>query len=255
MIAFACSDLDSLAAAYSMSRRAADRARLCEAAIPLVRRAAQALQRRLPRHFGMEDLVGDGCIGLLRAIDRFDPSFGLSFESWANRIIRGAMLNGLRRMDLIPERVRRDARVLDEARWVVAQRTGASPCDGDAARIAELTASKMAAIYAANKHAGTLSLDGPVPGAERGTLGERLIAQQRDPCAQVAETSVRVIVGGAVASLPGRQRAILEAFYVRGASFGEIGRTLGVSKQRVSQLHCRALTDLRAKLAHLSPEL
>lgn len=255
MIAFACSQLDSLAAAFATSRSLVDRARLCEAAIPLVRRAAFAVQRRLPRHFGVEDLVGDGCLGLLRAIDRFDPSFGVSFESWANRIVRGAMLNGLRRMDVIPERVRRNARVLEDARWIVAQSTGAAPRDDEAARVAELTASKLAAVYAASKHAGTLSLDGPIPGAERGTLAERLTAKQRDPGTLVAESSVRVILGGAVASLPGRQRAILEAFYVRGATFGEIGRTLGVSKQRVSQLHCRALTDLRAKLAHLAPEL
>jgi len=255
MIAFACSQLDELAAAYATSRSPVDRERLCEAALPLVRRVAFAVHRRLPLHMGCEDLVGDGCIGLLRAVDRFDPAFGIAFESWAMRIVRGAMLNGLRRMDVIPERVRRDARVLDEARWIVAQRTGASPCDADAARVAELTDAKLTAIYAASRHAGTLSIDGPLPGCGRGTLSERLRSRQRDPGSLVVEASMRVIIGGAVASLPGRQRAILEAFYVRGATFGEIGRTLGVSKQRVSQLHCRAIADLRQKLAHLAPEL
>jgi len=255
MIAFAFSRLDELAATYATSRTPADRARLCEAALPLVRRVAFIVHRRLPHYFGYDDLVGDGCVGLMRAIDRFDPAFGVTFASWAVRIVRGAMLNGLRRMDLIPERVRRDARVLDAARWIIAQRIGAAPRDDDAARVADLTDAKLAAIRAARKHAGTLSLDGPIPGVERGSLSERLISPQRDPGALVAEATTRAIVGSAVASLPGRQRAILEAFYVRGASFGEIGRTLGVSKQRVSQLHCRAIADLRAKLSHLSPEL
>ena len=235
MIAFPCTNLDALAATYASSRARADRERLCEAALPLVRRIATIVRRRLPRHFAAEDLVGDGCVGLLRAVDRFDPAFGVSFESWAGRIVRGAMLNGLRRMDVIPERVRRDARALDAARWIIAQRTGCAPSDGEAAESARLTGSKLHAIREA-----------------RPTILDRLAAQQCDPATETSERALRAIVARAVTDLPGRERAILEAFYRRGATFGEIGRVLGVSKQRVSQLHGRAIEQLRVKLEALS---
>lgn len=250
MIAYPCSSLDVLAASYAATRSREIRERLCESALPLVRRIATIVHRRLPQHFCCEDLIGDGCLGLLRAIDRFDPAFGVTFESWAGRIIRGAMLNGLRRMDAIPERVRRDARALDAARWIVAQRTGGSPNDGEAARCASITPSKLAAIRDAARHA-PLSLDGPAGGETGAKIGERLVSTQRDPGTLVAETALRRIVGQAVTALPGRERAIVQAFYGRGVTFGEIGQTLGVSKQRVSQLHSRAIACLRAALAGL----
>jgi RNA polymerase sigma factor for flagellar operon FliA len=250
MIAYPCSSLDALAASYAATRSPAMRERLCESALPLVRRIATIVRRRLPQHFSSDDLIGDGCLGLLRAVDRFDPAFGVTFESWAGRIIRGAMLNGLRRMDAVPERVRRDARALDAARWIVAQRTGRAPSDSEAARSASITPAKLAAIRKATRHA-PLSLDGPA-GSDAGVkISERLIAAQRDPGTVVAEAALRRIVSQAVTALPSRQRVIVQAFYGRGVTFAEIGQTLGVSKQRVSQLHSRAISCLRAALAGL----
>jgi RNA polymerase sigma factor FliA len=250
VIAYPCSSLDALAASYAATRSPAIRAQLCEDALPLVRRIATVVRRRLPQHFCSDDLIGDGCLGLLRAVDRFDPAFGVTFESWAGRIIRGAMLNGLRRMDAVPERVRRDARALDAARWFVAQRTGRAPSDGEAARSASITPAKLAAIREAARHA-PLSLDGPACGDAGATISERLVSGQRDPGAIVAEAALRRVVSQAVTMLPGRERAIVQAFYGRGVTFGEIGQTLGVSKQRVSQLHSRAISCLRAALAGL----
>ena len=113
-------NLERLAIAYAKTRDGMLREQLCEAALPLVRRLATMVLRRLPVHFSADDLIGDGCVGLLRAIDRFNPAFEVTFETWASRIVRGSMLNGLRRMDAVPERIRRDARVLDSARWRLA---------------------------------------------------------------------------------------------------------------------------------------
>jgi RNA polymerase sigma factor for flagellar operon FliA len=254
MIAFPCSLLDGLAAAFAVTRARSDRDRLCEAAMPLVRRIATVVRRRLPAHFSADDLVGDGCIGLLRAIDRFDPAFGVTFESWAGRIVRGAMLNGLRRMDAIPERVRRDARALDEARWIVGQRTGRSASERDAAETAQLSVTKVAAVRRAGNHAA-LSIDGPSAGEHSSPIAERLVSSQRDPAALAAERALRAMVARAVTELPRREQVIVLSFYCRGATFGEIGRTLGVSKQRVSQLHGRALSVLRAKLKPLESDL
>lgn len=254
MIAFPCTALDEMATTFAASRSHADRDRLCEAALPLVRRIAMMVRRRLPQHFSYDDLIGDGCLGLLRAVDRFDPSFGVSFESWAARIVRGSMLNGLRRMDAVPERVRRDARALDHARWIVAQRTGASPSERDAAQTACLSSSKLDAIRQANRLA-TLSIDRPPAGDFGAPISERLVAGQCDPAAEASERAFRAMIVAAITALPRRERAIVEAFYRGGATFGDIGKRLGVSKQRVSQLHGRAIHVLRMKLAALAADL
>src|SRR4029077_20070670 len=130
--------VQELAIRFASSRGADDRAELCEAALPLVRKRACGGLRRLPAYFTIDDLIGDGSVGLLRAVDRFDPSLGATFEHWAGRIVRGAIFNGLRRMDFVPERVRRDARTLEASRWSIAQRSGTSPTDREAAASAGL---------------------------------------------------------------------------------------------------------------------
>jgi RNA polymerase sigma factor for flagellar operon FliA len=242
--------IEDLARAFAASRTPQDRERLCEAALPMVRRLATAVLRRLPAHFVADDLVGDGCLGLLRAVDRFDPSHGIAFEIWAARIVRGAMLNGLRRMDVIPERVRRDARNLDQARWQLAQHGGESPSDAAAAAGAGLSERKLNAVLLALRRAVPLSLDAPVGISEQGAaLGERIESETADPAQIVAQRSVDAVLARAVTTLSARERLIIASFYAGETTFRAIGGRLGISKQRVSQIHGRAIASLRAMLA------
>jgi len=242
--------LEEHACNYAHTRSQRDRSLACEAALTLVRRIASGVLRRLPSHFVSDDLVGDGCVGLLRALDTFDPSFNVSFEAWSTRIIRGAMFNGLRRMDVVPERTRRDARTLDAARWRLAQTVGEAPNDRAAAAGAGLNDAKLYAVQLALSRATPVSLDAPLPGTPSGaTVGDRVVADQCDP-AEVAERhEVQRVVDAAVAALPPRERLIIAACYAGFATFREIGGRLGISKQRVSQIHSRTLTNLRSVLA------
>jgi len=247
----ACADgtLEQAAQQFASTRSAADRERLCEAALPLVRRLAAGVLRRLPAHFVADDLIGDGCVGLLRAVDRFDPAHGISFEAWASRIVRGAMLNGLRRMDVIPERVRRDARSLDAARWRLAQDEGAAPSDSAAAADAGLNVRKLEAVLLALRRAVPVSLDAPLqPHEQSASLGDRLPSDSIDPVHHVIVQSVRRAVARAVQTLPPREQMILAAFYGGETTFRAIGGRLGISKQRVSQIHGRAINALRNRL-------
>ncbi|HXM19364.1 MAG TPA: sigma-70 family RNA polymerase sigma factor [Candidatus Tumulicola sp.] len=247
--------LEACALHFVKSRCPHERERICDLAMPLVRRLATSLLRRLPTHFTADDLIGDGCVGLLRAIERFDPSFGASFETWAARLIRGAMLNGLRRMDIVPERVRRDARVLDAARWRLAQGEGKAPDDKAAARGAGLDQRRLASIHLALRSAAPASLDASVqPGEEGPRLGDRIACESPNPAAVVTERITRGDIGRAVTELPDRERYIVASFYGRSITFREIGQRLGISKQRVSQLHARALSDLKSALTGRSLE-
>jgi RNA polymerase sigma factor FliA len=245
--------LEDAARAFVRTRSQSDRERLCELSLPLVRRLASSVLRRLPQHFTDDDLIGDGCVGLLRAVDRYDPQRGLSFERWAARIVRGAMLNGLRRMDVVPERVRRDARNLDLARWRIAQTAGYAPSDAVAARGAGLTPRKLDAVLLALRRAVPISLDAPAQHASysgRETLGDCVKDATGDPAKAVSDTAVRAVVAQAVTALPARERTIIAWFYTGETTFRAIGGRLGISKQRVSQIHATALASLRAIIAN-----
>jgi len=241
--------LEDAARRFVNDRSAENRERLCEAAMPMVRRLAGQVLRRLPPHFTSDDLVGDGCVGLLRAIDRFDPDHGTSFEHWASRIVRGAMLNGLRRMDIIPERVRRDARTLETARWRLANATGSAPTDSAAAAGAGLNDSKLSAVLLALRRANHASLDAPLQLYDHTavTLADRLTSED-DPAEAVADKAVRKGIAAAVATLPKREQHIIASFYCGDTTFRAIGGGLGISKQRVSQIHARSIATLRERL-------
>ncbi len=250
MIPRADGDLEETARLFALTRSARARERVCELALPLVRRLAAHVLRRLPSHFTDDDLIGDGCVGLLRAIDRFDPERGMSFENWAARIVRGAMLNGLRRMDTVPERVRRDARNLDRSRWQIAQVRGATPTDAIAAHGAGLSRRKLEAVLLALRRAVPVSLEAPIPQPFDNivTLRERLAAEGADPALTISGRAQAAVVAQAVAKLPARERAIIDAFYGAQTTFRAIGGRLGISKQRVSQIHCSAMASLRGIL-------
>lgn len=246
-------ELHALAVRFATTRSAYDRAALCEAALPLVRRIAGCVLRRLPAYFTIDDLVGDGSVGLLRAVDRFDPSIGSAFEHWAGRIVRGAIFNGLRRMDFVPERVRRDARTLEASRWYLAQRRGAAPTDGEAATSAGLDQKKLDAVRLALRRSAPHSIDIPTPNtSDTQLLRDKLKAADIDPAVWVERLAVSQAVGRAVSALPARERLIVASFYAGDVSLRQIGDRLGISKQRVSQLHGRALNGLRAALAQFA---
>lgn len=246
----AISMLQALAVTYSRTRDVSDRDALCEAALPLVRKIAGCVLRRLPAYFAIDDLIGDGSIGLLRAMDRFDPSQGATFEHWAGRIVRGAIFNGLRRMDFVPERVRRDARTLEAARWSMTQSAGVAPTDDEAADNAGLGKRQLDAIRIALRRSTPQSIDIPAPNTDdTQPLRDKLRSPVIDPATAFERLALRRAVGEAVSALPPRERLIVSSFYAGNVSLRQIGDKLGISKQRVSQLHGRALVGLRAALA------
>jgi len=208
------------------------------ALLPLVKRIARRVRRLVPS-VDFDDLIGDGSVGLIRAVDQFDPLRGPTFEAYARRLIAGAMLNGIRRMDPVSERTRRAVRDGENERYSLAAARGVIPA------FAEMEARRpgyVRAMVAAHR-IQPLSLDAPLP------EGESLRSDwSGDPASIVQRRSERAHLARMLAALPSRQRRIMLQHYHGGTSLRTIGRTMGISAQRASQLHLAALARLRKGL-------
>ncbi len=220
-----------------------DREALVRRLLPLVRRVARRLARVVPGA-DVDDLIGDGCIGLLRAIDAYDPTIGTTIEHYVRRIVLGAMLNGIRRLDPVSERVRRIVRVAERERYAIAMETGELPS------LAELERTRpvLAQARANALRATLLSIDAPLPP----DAGKPQVDADADPARIVVGRSERERIHRAICALPERQRDIVYAHYFAEQPLRAISGDLGISPQRASQLHLTALARLRNNLATVS---
>jgi RNA polymerase sigma factor for flagellar operon FliA len=200
------------------------------------------IARRVARMIGtsdIDDLIGDGCIGLIRAVDSFDPARGTSQTRYARHVIAGAMLNGVRRRDPVSERVRRILRVAERERFALACERGTLPSMTEMeARVPDLRRARAEA----HRYV-PLSTDAPLPEKE-----SPVIDVDADPQLVSEREAERAFMESAIAALPPRQRAIILAYYFGERSLREIGDRLAVSPQRVSQLHLSAIARLRQSM-------
>jgi RNA polymerase sigma factor for flagellar operon FliA len=207
--------------------------------LPIVRSFARRVHRMVPSS-ELDDLIGDGCVGLIRAVDAFDPTRGVPLEQYARRLILGAVLNGVRRADPVPERMRRTLRMAENARFALAQELGTLPTPGAMERITPPLAPARTEAYRRN----ALSLDTKLPRSERLQLDH-----SGDPQEIAIGRLERECMRRAIAALPQRQRSIVMAHYFGEQPLRALVAPLSISPQRVSQLHLIALRRLRDELA------
>lgn len=216
-----------------------DREATIRALFPLVRPVARRVAR-LARTSDLDDLIGDGCIGLIRAVDSYDPARGTALKPYARRLIAGAMLNGLRRRDPVSERVRRTIRRAEERRYALAQEIGTLPSFAELER-ADPALRRARAVAA---EGSVLSLDAALSSG-RDAVPDWSAEPARRTLARARSRELRE----AIALLPERQQRILALHYARDLSLHAIGQALAVSPQRISQLHLLALARLRHTVA------
>lgn len=210
--------------------------------LPLVRKAARRLKRLVPS-LDVDDLVGDGCVGLIRAVDSFDSGRGPQIAEYARRLVVGAMLNGIRRMDPVSERARRIVRDGENQRYTIAAQRGSVPSAAEMERRCPGYRRAVAAAYRGQP----LSLDAPLP------RGEALAYDWSDDPARIVERRLqRARLAEMIAALPGRQRDLVLMHYFNETSLRAIGRRLAISPQRASQLHTSALKKLKRQV-HAAP--
>jgi RNA polymerase sigma factor for flagellar operon FliA len=218
------------------------------AGLPFVESLARRVASSMPHSIEIGDLVQDGMLGLIDAACRFDEARGIKFETFAERRVRGAMIDALRR-DAWPRGVRRQRRELEAAREELRRELGAEPSLADlAARIGSDETRLGRTIVRINTIESTspLSAGDNVDGS---TLPAALVpSEPPSPDAAYEEREVRDRIRAAIASLPPRERKVIGMYYYAEATMTEIGAAIGVNESRVSQLHARAIQRLRKAL-------
>ena len=205
---------------------------------PLVKKIARRVRRLVPS-VDIDDLIGDGSVGLIRAVDNFDASRGPSLEQYARGVIAGAMLNGIRKMDPVSERARRAVREGETERYRIAVERGSVPSIDEMEMIVP---GFVRATLVAHR-TQPLSLDAPLPENESFTTDLRA-----DPAHIVERRVEREMIHDLLRRLPMRERQLLLAHYFGDHSLRDIGKRMRISPQRASQLHLAAVARMRKVL-------
>ena len=224
------------------------------ASLPFVEALARRMAASMPHSIDVGDLVQDGVIGLIDAAHRFDADRGIKFETFAERRVRGAMIDALRK-DAWPRGVRRQRRELDAARESLRRELGHEPSMADlAARVGSDEKRLSRTIVRIN----TIEATSPLATGEHmdeSSLPTALVPSEPDaPDTAYEKTEIRERVRAAIRTLPARERKVIGLYYYGEVTMKHIGAEIGVNESRVSQLHARAIRRLRDALGDMNPQ-
>jgi len=229
------------------------RERLVIAYAPLVKYVAGRLGSGLPPHVEEADLISFGLGGLISAIERFDLSRKIKFETYAITRIRGAIIDELRALDWVPRSIRARAREIERANVKLEARLQRAPTDDELADELGVSVGELHDTLLQVSRSTIVALDElwtmSDAGGEKVSLLDTLPdGDSPDPQVLVAHAELRETIAAAIASLPERERLVIGLYYYESLTLREVGEVLGVTESRVSQLHTKAVLRLRSKL-------
>lgn len=250
-------DTEKLWHEYRKTRDAAVRQELVLTYLWLVKYLAGRMAVKLPPYLSQEDLESCGIFGLMEAVDKYDPDRGISFESYAQCRVRGAMIDELRRLNWLPRSVWDRLKKIGTVKEKIQKKTGLPVTDEMLADELGIKTEELRKIVR-NYHLISLSsLDETTYTADGeqvrwGNLLEDPLSP--DPLESLEAQESQQILIEAIDSLNEKDRLVLALYYKEGLTLKEIGRVMEISESRVCQVHARALERLRARLKEVAYE-
>ncbi len=207
----------------------------------------------LPAHVEEADLISYGLGGLVSAIERFDLSRQIKFETYAITRIRGAIIDELRTLDWVPRSVRARAREIERANMKLEARLQRAPSDEEMAAELGISVEEFQDALLRISNSTIVALDelwhvSDSSGDQVSLLDTLADRRAPDPQAVVDQRELRDRIADAIAALPEREKLVVALYYYENLTLREIGEVLGVTESRVSQLHTKAVLRLRSKL-------
>ena len=229
------------------------RERLVLAYAPLVKYVAGRMSSGLPSHVEEADLISYGLLGLIAAIERFEPDREIKFETFAITRIKGSIIDELRSLDWVPRSVRAKAREIEKVNARLEHQLQRAPADQEMASALGVTVDEFQESLARITGSSVVALDelwtvSDASGDQVSLLDTIEDPRAVDPAAEVDTTDMKDRLAGAIAALPEREKLVVALYYYENLTLREIGDVLGVTESRVSQLHTKAVLRLKSRL-------
>ena len=221
---------------------------------PLVKYVAGRVGVGLPPNIEQADLVSYGIFGLIDAIEKFDLSRAIKFETYAISRIKGAIIDELRALDWIPRSIRSKARDVERAYTALEGRLHRTPTETEVAAELDISLSELHQVFGKVSYVNVVALDELL--SVNGDRGEKVSlvdtledSKAEDPVRSFETQETKHLLAKAINQLPEREKIVVTLYYYEGLTLAEIGQVLGVTESRICQMHTKAVLQLRAKLA------
>ncbi len=220
--------------------------------MPQIKYIAQRISTKLPSHVELNDLIGAGVLGLLDAIEKFDPGRAVKFKTYAELRIKGAILDSLRNLDWAPRSLRKKSKDLEKVHKELEQRMGRPATEKEVCDEMNMTLDEFYELVDQIKGLNIGSFQ-DLGSQDDDKNSEPLVkyipdAPQMDPFFVCHKGEIRDMLATAIDALPRKERLVVSLYYYDELTMKEIGKVLGVNESRVSQLHTKAMLRLRTKL-------
>src|SRR5947208_5547684 len=246
-------ELKELWSRYKKSGDEKARERLVLAYSPLVKFVAGRMSSGLPAHIEESDLISYGLLGLIGAIERFDPDREIKFETFAVARIKGSIIDELRSLDWVPRSVRAKAREIENAHSKLERELGRTPTDDEVANELGMSNDDFQESLLQISNSSVVALDelwavSDASGDQVSLLDTMKDPSAVDPARELGVSELKDRLAHAISRLPEREKLVVALYYYENLTLREIGEVLGVTESRVSQLHTKAVLRLKARL-------
>jgi RNA polymerase sigma factor for flagellar operon FliA len=242
---------------YVIAGNAYTREELIHRYIHLVKYVAGRISVNLPANVELNDLINDGVIGLIDAIEKYDDDRGVKFETYAITRIHGAILDALRALDWVPRAVRQKAREIERTQADLETKLGRAPDDDELSSALGITRRELDSTLQRVRGTSLLSLEEQLPSDRGGDIPllDTLKGDDGALSSQVEQDETRRALVEAVRGLSRQERIVIESYYFESKTLKDIKAILNVSESRVSQIHAAAVIHLRERLRTLRADL
>lgn len=220
--------------------------------LPLVKYVAGRMMANLPGSVDYDDLVSAGVIGLIGALDRFNPNLGVKFETFVLPRIRGAILDELRKLDWAPRSLRSKARRFERALNDLERELGRSVTDAEVMERLEMPDKEYVALIRDINNASMISLDGGnAEDTDQSTSMYDVVEDvlSDNPYKAIEKDQIKALLIKTIEKLPEQEKIVMALYYYEELTLREIGQVLNITESRVSQIHSKAVGSLRMLLS------
>ena len=219
--------------------------------ISLVKYVAGRMMISLPPSVELDDLESAGIMGLIDAIERYDPKYGVKFESYAIPRIKGAILDELRKLDWVPRSIRSKARVLERAIFKLENEKGGPVTDEEISKGMNISMSEYYNLLKEIATSSLLSLDESIFSDDGGKASLHEVIEDKEaenPIDEINREELKETLIKAIDDLPEIERLVIALYYYEELTLHEIGQVLQLSESRISQIHTKTILSLKGKL-------